>query len=62
MRLTTDDGTTPLMEAAGLGRCSFGYLQKRGTRCVGGEEAVKILVEAGADVNVTKEAEYTALH
>jgi len=61
MRLTTDDGTTPLMEAAGLGRCSF-IMRSRGVRSVGAEEAVKILAEAGADLNATNEADYTALH
>jgi ankyrin repeat protein len=61
-RLTTDDGTTPLMVAAGLGRATFTPGKPRGTRSPGAEEAVKILVEAGADVNATNEADFTALH
>jgi ankyrin repeat protein len=61
LRLTTDDGYTPLMVAAGLGRSSF-IVRPRGARSVGAEEAVKILVEAGADVNATNEADFTALH
>ena len=62
LRLTTDDGTTPLMVAAGLGRATFTPGKQRGTRSPGAEESVKILVEAGADVNATNEADFTALH
>ena len=61
-RLTTEDGTTPLMVAAGLGRATFTPGKPRGTRSLGAEEAVKILVEAGADINATNEADFTALH
>jgi uncharacterized protein len=61
-RLTTDDGTTPLMVAAGLGRATFTPGKPRGTRSPGAEEAVKVLVEAGADVNAKNEADFTALH
>jgi ankyrin repeat protein len=60
--LTTDDGTTPLMVAAGLGRPTFQPGLQRGGRTITGEEAVKILVEAGADVNAVNEADFTALH
>ena len=60
--LATDDGTTPLMVAAGLGRPTFQPGLRRGGRSIGGEEAVKILVEAGADVNAVNEADFTALH
>ena len=34
----------------------------RGTRSPMAEEAVRILVEAGADVNAVNEADFTALH
>jgi cytohesin len=62
LRLTTDDGTTPLMVAAGLGRATFTPGKLRGTRSPSAEEAVRILVKAGADVNATNEADFTALH
>ena len=57
--LATDDGTTPLMVAAGLGRESFSPREPRGRRSVTAEAAVTALLEAGADVN---EADFTALH
>ena len=60
--LTTDDGTTPLMVAAGLGRCSNERTNKRGTRLPAAEEAVTLLLDAGADVNAVNEADFTALH
>lgn len=60
--LTTDDGTTPLMVAAGLGRESFSPRTPRGRRSVTAEAAVKLLLEAGADVNAVNEADFTALH
>jgi len=62
LNLATDDGTTPLMVAAGLGRVTFSPGQRRGIRSISGEEAVKILVEAGANVNAVNEADFTALH
>ena len=62
-RLTTDDGTTPLMVAAGLGRSTFDPGLKRGRRSPGGEDAVKILLDApGASINAVNEADFTALH
>ena len=61
-RLTTADGTTPLMSAAGLGGATFTPGKHRGFRMVGSEEAVQLLVEAGADVNAANEADFTALH
>ncbi len=53
--LTTDDGTTPLMAASGLG-------SQIGARAPSSVAAVKILVEAGADVRAVNEADFTALH
>jgi ankyrin repeat protein len=61
-RLTTDDGTTPLMAAAGLGRSTFDPNLKRGSRSPMSEEAVKILLDAGADIKAVNEADFTALH
>ena len=60
--LTTDDGTTPLMAAAGLGRATYTPRVPRGTRSPTAEEAVRLLLEAGADVNAVNEADFTALH
>lgn len=61
-RLTTVDGTTALMSAAGLGGATFTPGKQRGFRVLGSEEAVQLLVEGGADVNATNEADFTALH
>jgi ankyrin repeat protein len=61
-RLTTDDGTTPLMVAAGLGRSTFSPGLQRGRRSQTAEEAVTLLLDAGADVNAVNEADFTALH
>jgi ankyrin repeat protein len=61
-RITTLDGTTPLMAAAGLGGATFTPGRPRGYRVAGAEEAVKVLVEAGADVNAVNEADFMALH
>ena len=52
--LMTDDGTTPLMMAAGLGRATHTPGQLRGVRSPSGEEVVAVLLDAGAD--------FTALH
>ena len=60
--LTIDDGTTPLMAAAGLGRATYTPREPRGVRSPSAEEAVRVLVEAGADVNAVNEADFTALH
>ena len=60
--LTTDDGTTPLMMAAGLGQMSFTPGEPRGGRSPSAEEAVKVLLEAGANINAVNEADFTALH
>jgi ankyrin repeat protein len=62
LHLTTADGTTPLMVAAGLGRSTYTPQQRRGRRSPGAEEAVKLLLRAGARIDVVNEADYTALH
>ena len=62
LHLTTDDGTTPLMAATGLGRATYTPRQPRGVRSQSAEAAVRFLVEAGADVNAVNEADFTALH
>ncbi len=62
-RITSDDGTTPLMVAAGLGRSTFQPGLQRGRRSPAAEEAVKILLDApGANINAVNEADFTALH
>ena len=60
--LTTVDGTTPFMAAAGLGPATYTPRQPRGERAVSSEDAVRYLHEAGADINATNEANFTALH
>jgi ankyrin repeat protein len=60
--LTTDDGTTPFMVAAGLGGATYMPRKPRGDRSPGAEEMVKVLLEAGADINAVNEADFTALH
>jgi ankyrin repeat protein len=61
-RITTNDGTTPLMVAAGLGRATFSPGLQRGRRSPNAEEAVTILLDAGAEINAVNEADFTALH
>ena len=60
--LVTDDGTTPFMVAAGLGRSTYTPREPRGVRSRGAEQAVEILLDAGADINAINEADFTALH
>ena len=60
--LTTVDGTTPLMMAAGLGRSTYRPREPRGIRTRGAEMATKFLVENGGDINAVNEADYMALH
>jgi len=60
--LTTNDGTTPLMVAAGLGRSTFSPGLKQGRRSPTAEAAVQILLDAGGNINAVNEAEFTALH
>jgi ankyrin repeat protein len=62
LHLATADGTTPLMAAAGLGRATYTPREPRGIRSPGAEQAVKLLLEAGADINAVNEADFTALH
>ena len=62
LHLATDDGSTPLMMAAGLGRLTFMPTLQRGRRSHAAEAAVKALVEAGADVDAVNEAGFRALH
>ncbi len=63
-RLATADGTTPLMAAAGLGhRGGPGRVgMVRGPVVPLVEEGVKVLVEAGADLNAANEAGFAPLH
>jgi ankyrin repeat protein len=61
-RITTVDGTTPLMVAAGLGRATFQPGLLRGRRSPTAEEGVKVLLDAGADINAANEADFTAIH
>ena len=60
--LATDDGTTPFMAAAGLGRSTFRPNWTRGQRSRGAEEATRVLLEAGAEINAVNEADFSALH
>jgi len=63
---STVDGTTPLMVAAGLGRLggSAGGISAagRGARFLESEQAVRLLLGAGADINATNEADFRAIH
>ncbi len=60
--LTTSDGTTPLMAAAGLGPATYTPREPRGVRARSSERAVEFLHRAGADINAVNEASFTALH
>jgi len=60
--ITTNDGTTTLMAAAGCGRAAHTPNLPRGDREPEAEQAVHILVEAGVDVKAANEADFTALH
>ena len=62
LHLTTSDGTTPLMAAAGLGPATYTPREPRGVRARSSERAVEFLHGAGADINTTNEASFTALH
>ena len=60
--LTTVDGTTPLMVAAGMGRATFQPGLQRGRRSTTAEEAVNILLDAGSNINAVNEADFAAIH
>ena len=60
--ITSNDGTTTLMAAAGCGRAAHWTNTPRAYRQPTAEEAVRILIEAGVDVNATNEADFTVLH
>ena len=62
LNLTTVDGTTPLMVAAGLGRATYTPREPRGPRSPAAEQAVALLLDAGAPINAVNEADFTALH
>jgi ankyrin repeat protein len=62
LTLTSDDGSTPLMVASGLGRCTFNPNINRGGRSLSAEAAVTVLLDAGADIHAVNEADFTALH
>ena len=60
--ITPHDGTTTLMAAAGCGRAAHVTNVPRGPRFPMADEAVKILIDAGVDVNAKNEGDFTALH
>ena len=62
VELTSVDGTTALMAAAGCGREAHVTDQPRAQRQPMAEAAARILLEAGVDVTATNEADFTALH
>ena len=62
LHLTTSDGTTPLMAAAGLGPATYTPREPRGVRARSSERAVAFLHRAGADIDAANEANFTALH
>ena len=59
---TSHDGTTTLMAAAGCGRDAHWTNTPRAYRQPTAEEAVRLLIDAGVDVNATNEGDFAALH
>ena len=62
LRIATNDGTTPLMITAGLGPRTYSPTLKRGTLIPDALTSLKLLVEAGAEINGRNEGDFTALH
>ena len=60
--LTPVDGSTALMAAAGCGRDAHVTNVQRGPHFPVAEEAVKVLIDAGIDVNAKNEGDFMALH
>ena len=60
--VTSHDGTTTLMAAAGCGRAAHVTNVPRADRQPMAEAAVRILIAAGVDVRATNEGDFTALH
>ncbi len=60
--ITSVDGTTPLMAAAGCGRTAHWTNTPRAARQPMAEEAAGILIAAGVSVNAANEGDFTALH
>ena len=60
--ITTVDGSTPLMAAAGCGRDAHVTGWERGPKFPEAEAVVAMLIEAGIDVNAKNEGDFTAIH
>ena len=60
--ITSNDGTTPMMAAAGCGRWGHWTNTPRASRQPMAEEAIGLLIAAGVDVNAANEGDFTALH
>ena len=60
--IRSNDGTTPMMAAAGCGRWGHWTNTPRASRQPMAEEAIGLLIAAGVDVNAANEGDFTALH
>jgi hypothetical protein len=60
--IAANDGTTALMAASGCGRAAHTPNLPRGERQAMAEESVRLLIDAGVNVNARNEADFTALH